>query len=576
MPVPSSISDLSTTPSLNSPAGTESPSTVDDYLRTQAAFIKQVDDKATGAVKATDLAATGGSALVGFKQAGSGAVATTMEDKSRQSVSVWDFLTAAQKDDVASGAGTLDVLPALNAAIASVTRQGTFVYPVTGIIELPRGVMFLNGTLTLSSGVHLVGHGAGQQGSNWATQFKFPANTTGVVTLKANTGPNQNGADASIIEGVYLLGGGGTDTTKHGIDMQARIKLRDVTVGKFAGNGVNIVADVAQRKNANGWSMESVSALANGLHGVYVKGGDTNAGYAIGIDASNNNGWGILDESFLGNTYIGCHTDGNGRKSMVHYGGNRYYCRDAALAGSTTPGTDSAVWALIGAGGMQDPYYPDWVSGGAYLVGGAYASTGINARNIFIGCYSESGSQPPSKIVSPSMVLGGLHSAGFTPDSTSTRIVDSVFTAMRSQATSSGGTLSLGVGSGGDAAALLALGDTSSDGNYPYRLKYSTGKWLLNWGNAGDLLYLYNRDATTANGFARDMSAAQGGIGFPNGYYGPGMKYRSGAAAAPTTGTWLQGDIIYNTSPAASGFIGWVCVTGGTPGTWKTFGAISA
>lgn len=63
MPVPSSISDLSTTPSLNSPAGTESPSTVDDYLRTHAAFIKQVDG---GAVKAEGLAATGGSALVGY------------------------------------------------------------------------------------------------------------------------------------------------------------------------------------------------------------------------------------------------------------------------------------------------------------------------------------------------------------------------------------------------------------------------------------------------------------------------------------------------------------------------------
>lgn len=63
MPVPSSISDLSTTPSLNSPAGTESPSTVDDYLRTFAAFIKQVDG---GAVKAADLAAPGGSVLVGY------------------------------------------------------------------------------------------------------------------------------------------------------------------------------------------------------------------------------------------------------------------------------------------------------------------------------------------------------------------------------------------------------------------------------------------------------------------------------------------------------------------------------
>ena len=46
--------------------------------------------------------------------------------------------------------------------------------------------------------------------------------------------------------------------------------------------------------------------------------------------------------------------------------------------------------------------------------------------------------------------------------------------------------------------------------------------------------------------------------------------------AFPTTGTWRQGDIVYNTSAAASGTIGWVCTTGGTSGTWKTWGAISA
>ena len=44
MPVPSNISDLSTTPADNSPPGTESPSTADDYLRTHAAFIAQLDD----------------------------------------------------------------------------------------------------------------------------------------------------------------------------------------------------------------------------------------------------------------------------------------------------------------------------------------------------------------------------------------------------------------------------------------------------------------------------------------------------------------------------------------------------
>ena len=47
------------------------------------------------------------------------------------------------------------------------------------------------------------------------------------------------------------------------------------------------------------------------------------------------------------------------------------------------------------------------------------------------------------------------------------------------------------------------------------------------------------------------------------------------AAAAPTTGTWALGDIVWNSAPAGSGTIGWVCTAAGTPGTWKTFGAIS-
>ena len=45
--------------------------------------------------------------------------------------------------------------------------------------------------------------------------------------------------------------------------------------------------------------------------------------------------------------------------------------------------------------------------------------------------------------------------------------------------------------------------------------------------------------------------------------------------AAPTSGTWKVGDIVYIQTPVAGGTIGWVCVTGGTPGTWKTFGTIA-
>jgi hypothetical protein len=51
---------------------------------------------------------------------------------------------------------------------------------------------------------------------------------------------------------------------------------------------------------------------------------------------------------------------------------------------------------------------------------------------------------------------------------------------------------------------------------------------------------------------------------------------RSYGTAAPATGTWRRGDVVWNSLPSASGNIGWTCVTAGTPGTWKAFGAIDA
>ena len=39
--------------------------------------------------------------------------------------------------------------------------------------------------------------------------------------------------------------------------------------------------------------------------------------------------------------------------------------------------------------------------------------------------------------------------------------------------------------------------------------------------------------------------------------------------APPTTFSWQPGDSIYNWSPSSGAAPGWVCVTGGTPGTWK-------
>lgn len=46
-------------------------------------------------------------------------------------------------------------------------------------------------------------------------------------------------------------------------------------------------------------------------------------------------------------------------------------------------------------------------------------------------------------------------------------------------------------------------------------------------------------------------------------------------SAPPTTGTFELGHKVINKTPSAGGYLGWVCVTAGTPGTWKGFGVIA-
>lgn len=46
--------------------------------------------------------------------------------------------------------------------------------------------------------------------------------------------------------------------------------------------------------------------------------------------------------------------------------------------------------------------------------------------------------------------------------------------------------------------------------------------------------------------------------------------------APPIDGTFLVGEKIYNISPAAGGYEGWLCVESGSPGVWKGFGLIQS
>lgn len=424
-----------------------------------------------------------------------------------------DFLNTQEKTDVLSGAGSIDVLPAFKRAIATATSQGTFVYPTCGVITLPPGRMFFGDTLVLDSSVHIIGHGAGQSGGNWASTVVFPADATGIVVKKGEVNPSQNGGDGSIIEGVFLQGGRGT--SGHGIWLQARAKIRDCFITNFAENGINIVADSGSRTNANNWIVDTASSNGNGGHGIYAQGGDANAGCAQHVDVSGNGGWGIWDNSFLGNTFIACHAADN--------------------------------------------------------ASGAYKASGANARCLFLGCYSEGG-QPESEIEAPSTVVGGIWSG---LKGTGNFAVDGGFDVVRSKNGPNNPQIAVGTGGGVNVnlkSAVLSLTDPEHQ-YWPFILQWVKGRWQMLWANLdfGEVLSFYTRSATKENGYLRDLSASSGEIGLPKGFFGKGMRYRGEAASPPTDGEWLVGDILYNENPEAGGFIGWTLVV---TKEWKPFGKI--
>jgi hypothetical protein len=485
----------------------------------------------------------------------------------------------------AKGDGTTNDGPAFAAAIAYLRATGVNAdqyYQGSPKLFIPAGHYFL-GTATLDLNHTLVveGEGSGLAGGR-ATKLRWSAGATGIRVQRHNTSgaeatiaSGQNGGDGSIIRGLNLVGGfEGNEGEFHGIHLRARAVIEDCFISDFQGDGIhsNVVTGGSPEGNANNSVINRVSVYRC-RKGLFFDGADSNACLVSMLEASGNRTWGIDDSSFLGNNYVGCHVASNGwdgalgsvPTACTHSGGRYYVKAGQAAWCSTNPPTGTAAdnqgWGHIGPGGTYNGV-AQWASGTSFREGGAYKTDNPNARNVLIGCYSE-GDQNPSQLTSPTIEVGGLHAAGLK-----------------------GTGVYFGNSFGRLTATKIGSVDDSTGnmlGIEPGMLEYAhptNGQYTLEWMNS-DLAWTIFRSAVSTNwafrltGETSTASIGKRRMDFPNGFGINDKKVLSGTAA-PGSGTYIQGDMMLNSAPAAGGPMGWMCVAGGSPGTWKAMGSLAA
>lgn len=534
---------------------------------------------------------TGGGALVAFRQAGDGAVLRDVGSKSRESVSVLDYIPVSEHAAIWAGTSNFDCLPAFQAALAyqrPSSSQGASYGAAGPSIYVPAGTYRLSGPLEIKRRVVIYGDGSGAANSSEASVLKFDANSHGIVVHAHNTigdgveTPATTQGAGSILRGLHLVGSQGS--TGHGVWLRARAAVADFRIDGFAGNGIHIHAIAGagdiREGNANNFNLDTIRITNVGGHGVYVKGADANAGVGIGIDCSGCGRGGIWDESFLGNTWIACHTAVVGRAGgQVSHGGSRYFVMDDTNGGSTEPGTNSAVWRLIGPGGPHT-YYPAWVSGQSYQRGHSYFCNNPNAASVFLGCYTENDGVP-SRIQYPAVVVGGLFNA-VMPESTggffgSRSNIRNAFTGSagaRFSRSSDGAVFESVLVSNIQNGEFLSMYD-SKDHPLSWRFRSTGGNLHLDYGNSQLGFAVTGPNTTLTFGTGSPVPYA---FNLASLYLGQGLNARrqTTGTAPPTTGAWGRGSVVWNINAAPGGFAGWICTGAGTPGTWKGFGAIEA
>lgn len=246
----------------------------------------------------------------------------------------------------AIGDGKSDDTPAFQRALEAIealsplrNEKGVFVDTRGAILHVPFGTYVLHQSLRIRR--QMIIQGVSGAGDHAGTRLLFAPNIDGIVIERQDISPESiYGAafgDWTIIRDLSILSDfrytysllpnpsvnedepvsafiphiDHSPLEGHGVVLKSRARLVNCHIGGFHYDGIYIDT-VDDFKNANNFEIHNCRIVGNGRHGIFTAGMNSNAGRIFGVDCSGNMGWGVYDRSFLGNTYVGCHSADNG------------------------------------------------------------------------------------------------------------------------------------------------------------------------------------------------------------------------------------------------------------------------
>lgn len=491
-----------------------------------------------------------------------------------------------------NGAANSAALAGMFAALRSRAVNAATNYQGQDAVRFPPGLFEFAATIELTEGSYILEGSDTGYPSGRGTVLKFPAGVTGIRVQRYNTsglvtdGTTHRGGDGAIIRNLALRGAFTTaEAEAHGIHLRARAQIENVYIEEFEGDGIycNVTAGAGGEIEGNANSARIIGGrIQRCRRGIYINGADANIWSIIGLDCSNNRQWGFEDSSFLGNSYFGCHAAANGIvtgtiPTVVSHNGNRYGVIAGQEAGASTnapSGTtaDNGWWHYLSAGGVNaGSNINAWTSGTTYRAGGSYRTDDANARNVFSGCYHESG-QGKAQLVQPTLVVGGMLTGSVLGTAAVIQAGDAGVrvNSLYSEAIKASGTVKARLGEDATATDTVLLASHSIAAVNSWRLKFSGNELRFDYANGGSAIAYRITCNTTTEQFGT-------GAAVPYAFYAPNLvvgdtmanaRRMSNGTAAPTSGAHGVGEIVWNRTPASGQPMGWVCSAAGTPGSW--------